>query len=96
MKYMFEIVCLLLIVGIFVLTQVISNQFYFFIGFVILQYMVLATAWNILGGYAGYVNFGSAGFLATGAYTSVALINFLDIGLIEQMIIGGAMAGLLV
>ena len=34
-----------------------------------LQYIVLATAWNILGGYTGYVNFGSAAFFAIGAYT---------------------------
>jgi branched-chain amino acid transport system permease protein len=34
---------------------------------------VLATAWNILGGYCGYVNFGSAAFFALGAYSSVAL-----------------------
>ena len=38
-----------------------------------LQYIVLATAWNILGGYCGYVNFGTAAFFAIGAYTSVAL-----------------------
>ena len=38
-----------------------------------LQFIVLATAWNILGGYCGYVNFGSAAFFAIGAYTSVAL-----------------------
>ena len=31
--------------------------------YVVLQYVVLATAWNILGGYAGYVNFGTAGLL---------------------------------
>jgi branched-chain amino acid transport system permease protein len=35
--------------------------------------VVLATAWNILGGYAGYVNFGAAAFFAAGAYTSVAI-----------------------
>jgi branched-chain amino acid transport system permease protein len=34
---------------------------------------VLATAWNILGGYTGYVNFGSAAFFAMGAYSTVAL-----------------------
>ena len=34
-----------------------------------LQYIVLATAWNILGGYTGYVNFGTAAFFALGAYT---------------------------
>ena len=38
-----------------------------------LQFIVLATAWNILGGYCGYVNFGSAAFFAIGAYSSVAL-----------------------
>ena len=30
-----------------------------------LQFIVLATAWNILGGYCGYVNFGSAAFFAS-------------------------------
>ena len=34
------------------------NEYLFFAGFVVLQFIVLATAWNILGGYAGYVNFG--------------------------------------
>ena len=38
-----------------------------------LQYIVMATAWNILGGYTGYVNFGTAGFFALGAYSSVVL-----------------------
>lgn len=53
-------------------THLIDNEYYFFAGYVILQYVVLATAWNILGGYTGYVNFGSAGFLATGAYAVIA------------------------
>jgi branched-chain amino acid transport system permease protein len=39
----------------------------------VLQFIVLSTAWNILGGYCGYVNFGSAGFFALGAYSSVCL-----------------------
>jgi branched-chain amino acid transport system permease protein len=42
----------------------------------VLQYVVLAVAWNILGGYVGYVNFGVAAFLALGVYTGVALGNF--------------------
>ena len=45
----------------------------FFAGYMVLQFIVLATAWNILGGYCGYVNFGSAGFFAIGAYTTVFL-----------------------
>lgn len=49
----------------------VGNDYLFFAGYVVLQYIVLATAWNILGGYCGYVNFGSAGFFAIGVYTTI-------------------------
>jgi len=39
----------------------------------VLQFIVLATAWNILGGYCGYVNFARLRSFAAGAYSSVAL-----------------------
>ena len=39
----------------------------------VLQYVVLASAWNILGGYTGYMNLGVSAFFALGAYTTVAL-----------------------
>ena len=42
------------------------NEYLFFAGFVVLQFVILATAWNILGGYAGYVNFGVPAFVAMG------------------------------
>jgi branched-chain amino acid transport system permease protein len=50
-----------------------GNDYLFFAGYTVLQYIVMATAWNILGGYCGYVNFGSAGFFAIGVYSSVCL-----------------------
>jgi branched-chain amino acid transport system permease protein len=52
-----------------------GNDYLFVAGYTVLQFIVLATAWNILGGYCGYVNFGSAGFFAIGAYTSVCLFT---------------------
>jgi len=55
------------------LTETLDNEFYFFAGYVILQGLIMGTAWNILGGFTGYVNFGSAGFFAVGAYISIAL-----------------------
>ena len=58
---------------VFVAARWIDNAYVFFAGYVVLQYIVLSTAWNILGGYTGYVNFGTAAFLAIGAYASVAL-----------------------
>lgn len=44
--------------------RLLGNDYLFFAGYVVLQFIVLATAWNILGGYCGYVNFGSAAFFA--------------------------------
>ncbi len=49
-----------------------NNDYIFFAGYVVLQYVVLSTAWNILGGYCGYVNFGSAAFFALGADSSLS------------------------
>lgn len=57
----------------FLLTRWIGNDYLFFAGYTVVQFIVLATAWNILGGYCGYVNFGSAAFFAVGAYSTVAL-----------------------
>src|SRR4026209_1327179 len=58
---------------VFLAARLVGNDYVFFAGYTVLQFIVLATAWNILGGYCGYVNFGSASFFAVGAYTSVAL-----------------------
>jgi len=58
---------------VFAIALFIRSDYLFFAGYVVLQFVVLATAWNILGGYCGYVNFGSAAFFAIGVYTSVAL-----------------------
>ena len=72
-----------------------GNEYYFFAGYVVLQYVVLATAWNILGGYAGYVNFGSAAFFAAGAYSTVALHNFHPLPIPVLIVIGGIVAGII-
>ena len=71
------------------------NKFAFFVGYVVLQYVVLATAWNIMGGYMGYVNFGTAGFFAVGAYTSVVLYNLMKAPLIVMIPVAGVVCALL-
>jgi len=81
----------------FAATRVLGNEYFFFAGFFILQYVVLATAWNVLGGYCGYVNFGSAAFFAAGAYASVAMIKGLGAPVVLQIVAGvlvGAVLGL--
>ena len=62
--------------AVYALARIVNNDYLFFAGYVVLQFVVLATAWNILGGYCGYVNFGSAAFFALGAYTTVSMVKF--------------------
>jgi branched-chain amino acid transport system permease protein len=71
------------------------NQYYYFAAYVVLQYVVLATAWNILGGYTGYVNFGTPAFFALGAYTAVVLIQSMNASLFVQLVAGAAVSGVL-
>jgi branched-chain amino acid transport system permease protein len=68
-------------------------DYFYFAGYTILQFIVLATAWNILGGYCGYVNFGSAAFFALGAYSSVFLHKLYPLPLPLLIVIGAVVSG---
>jgi branched-chain amino acid transport system permease protein len=72
-----------------------ANEYFFFAGYVVLTFVVLATAWNILGGYAGYVNFGTAAFFGIGAYTATVLFKWLGAPLAAQILAAAAVSGLL-
>jgi branched-chain amino acid transport system permease protein len=75
--------------------NLVTNEYYFFAAYTVLTFVVLATAWNILGGYAGYVNFGTAAFFGVGAYTSVLLIKAAGAPLLVQILAAAAVSGLL-
>jgi branched-chain amino acid transport system permease protein len=89
----------LFLVVVVLTTQLIRNQYPFFAGYVILQFVVLAVAWSILGGYAGYVNFGTSAFFGIGVYTAVFLVKAFGAPLPVQIAaaaIVGALLGLAV
>jgi branched-chain amino acid transport system permease protein len=73
---LFILVSIIVAVAVFILMRLPGIEYLFVAGYTVVQYIVLATAWNILGGYTGYVNFGTAGFFALGAYSTVALATF--------------------
>jgi branched-chain amino acid transport system permease protein len=82
--------------AIFFAIRLTGSEYAFVAGYVVVQYIVLATAWNILGGYTGYVNFGTAAFFAVGAYcTVVAYELHLPLPMALLMLIGGVISGLL-
>lgn len=76
-------------------TFLVGNEYPFFAGYVILQYIVLAVAWTILGGYAGYVNFGASAFFGAGVYTSVFLAKAFGAPLLVQIAVAAAVGGFL-
>lgn len=76
-------------------SRFVSNDYFFSAAYTVLQFIILATAWNILGGYTGYVNFGSAAFFATGAYSTVFLYKALQPPLLVMIVTGTLAAGLL-
>ena len=78
---------------VFVAARLFDSAYAFFAGYVVLQYIVIAIAWNILGGYTGYVNFGSSAFFGMGAYTAVVLYKVLPLPLPAVVVIGGIVSG---
>ncbi|MEQ1880455.1 MAG: branched-chain amino acid ABC transporter permease [Burkholderiales bacterium] len=92
---LFLVVAALLLVAAFVATRFDGNEYFFFAAYVVLQFVVLATGWNVMGGYAGYVNFGAGAFLAAGAYTAAALFKAFNFSLPLQILAATLVAGAL-
>src|SRR5436305_10758108 len=95
----FILIALAVAAAFFGASQLVANNYLFFAGYTVLQFIVLATAWNILGAYCGYVNFGSAAFFALGAYSTVAIYqlttenDFYPLPIPILMLIGGVVSG---
>ena len=91
----FTLALIAVAVVIFAFGRWLDSSYAFFIGYVVVQYIVLGTAWNILGGYTGYVNFGITAFFAIGAYSTVALHKLVPtLPLPAMIVVSGVLAGL--
>src|SRR6476620_2009242 len=90
----FILITLAVGIAFFAAAQLVANNYLFFAGYTVLQFIVLATAWNILGGYCGYVNFGSAAFFALGAYTSVFFHKAYPLPIPLLIVLAGIVAGI--
>jgi branched-chain amino acid transport system permease protein len=86
-------ICAGIIVLAFGVVQAPINDYIFFASFVVLQAVVLATAWNILGGYAGYVNFGVPAFVGAGAYSALVVHLSMDAPLVVQILFAALISG---
>ena len=89
------ILAVTVISGGLLLTAYIENQYFYFSTYIVLQYIILATAWNILGGYTGYVNFGTGAYFGLGAYTAGYLITNFNLPLPWLIVAGGTSSAVL-
>jgi branched-chain amino acid transport system permease protein len=90
----FLLISIAVAAAVFFGARLVNNDYVFFAGYTVLQFIVLATAWNILGGYTGYVNFGSAAFFALGAYATVFWHKFYPLPIPLLIVVGAVVSGI--
>ncbi|MFQ5900951.1 MAG: branched-chain amino acid ABC transporter permease [Thermodesulfobacteriota bacterium] len=81
---------LFLILALFPL--LVNNDYYQHLLILVFMWVVLGSAWNLLGGYTGQVSFGHAVFFGVGAYTAGLLYLKLDLSPWWGMAFGGLAA----
>jgi branched-chain amino acid transport system permease protein len=66
--------------------------------FTVFMYVSLASSWNFIGGYAGYLSFGHVAFFGIGAYTTAmmtAALSLSPIGTALSALAGGTVSALI-
>ena len=89
----YGLLLLLVLAALFVPTMV--NNYYLSIFIEVVLYAYLASAWNILGGFAGQFSLGHALYIGIGAYTTTVLANNWGISPWIGMLAGGVLATLI-
>ena len=87
-------ILLVVVLGLIVLPLTTSNDYYLDIIVQIFMWGAAATAWNLLGGYAGQFSLGHAAFFGIGAYTSSLLLTGARVSPWLGMLAGALLAAL--
>jgi branched-chain amino acid transport system permease protein len=60
----------------------------------ILIFAIMASAWNIIGGYTGYASFGNVVFFGIGAYVTALLMNLANMNFFLALVLSGIGGGI--
>lgn len=71
---------------------VVRNDYYQHLMILVLMWVVIGSAWNLIAGYTGQVSFGDAAFFGTGAYTAGLLVTHLGWSAWWGLLLGGITA----
>lgn len=87
------VLCILVTLA-FVCFPLFSNNFIIRFGTDVLMFAIMASAWNIIGGYTGYPSFGNVVFFGLGAYMTAVLMEKFALGFGPSFLTAGLFAGL--
>ena len=90
-----QFVPIIVFIALVVFPFVVRNDYYQHLMILILMWVTIGSAWNLLAGYTGQVSFGSAAFFGTGAYTAGLLVTKLGWSAWWGLLLGGIIAMLL-
>src|SRR5687768_15323143 len=71
------------------------DPFILSVGVVIMSYAVLATSWNFVGGFTGYISLGHAAYSGLGAYGTALLVIHTGLNPWVAMLLGGLLVAAL-
>jgi branched-chain amino acid transport system permease protein len=91
-----QVVLVLAVAGAIALIPIVDERSFNLqrITFFLLWYAILASAWNMVGGYAGQISFGHAAFLGMGAYVTGILWSQLKVDPLLTLPVAGLAAAL--
>ncbi|PKW15860.1 branched-chain amino acid ABC transporter permease [Saccharopolyspora spinosa] len=71
------------------------DPFILSVGVVIMSYAVLATSWNFVGGFTGYISLGHAAYSGLGGYATALLVVRADLNPWLALVLGGVVIAVL-
>ena len=77
------------VVFVLLFPSMVADPFALSVGVVVMSYAVLATSWNFVGGFTGYISLGHAAYSGLGAYATGLLILKADVPSFAAMFLAG-------
>jgi branched-chain amino acid transport system permease protein len=71
------------------------DAFILSVGVVIMSYALLATSWNFVGGFTGYISLGHAAYYGLGGYATALLVMRADLNPWVALVLGGLLVALI-
>jgi branched-chain amino acid transport system permease protein len=85
-------IIILFVIGLII--PFVTNNFVLRFATDILLFAIMASAWNIIGGYTGYASFGNVVFFGIGAYITAIFMNLLNMNFFLALFLSGLGGGL--